>query len=86
MLATSGGVMEPAPSSVPHPDQEITMFKAIGMFFNSFYAVFFAVDQGAQAVSQLAILANEEATGFTEQMRIERKARIAKVMASVKAA
>ena len=52
------------------------MFKAIGQFFASTFALFSALEKGANSLDHLAGIAEAEAKGLAHQMDIEREDRI----------
>ena len=61
------------------------MFKAVGQFFTSLFAVFSAIEKGASSLDHLAGIAEAEAAGLADQMTAEREARLTALNKQLKA-
>lgn len=61
------------------------MRAAFNAFFSFFATLFIAANRGATALDHMAQWAEEEAKAFNDQSAVERKARLDKIKAELKA-
>ena len=62
------------------------MLKAIGQLFTTLFTFFSALDKGAKSLDHLASIAEAESEGLSQQMAIERTARLSELNQRLKAA
>lgn len=67
------------------PDQEITMFNMFKQLFAAITLFFVATEKLASASNHLATWADESAASFSDEARIERQKKLAKLKADLKA-
>jgi hypothetical protein len=62
------------------------MFAALGKFWSTLFTVFDTVERASNSLNEIAQIAEAEAAGFKDQMKVERDDKHAKLVRQLKAA